>query len=108
VVHYATEVEQEAPHDLPGGKITPTPWPSQGQVEFTDVVFKYRPELPPVLKGLNMSVKPGEKIGIMGRTGAGKSSIMTALFRIVELTSGSISIDGIDISKVGVTVVYPT
>lgn len=101
VVHYATEVEQEAPHNLPGDKITPTSWPSQGQVEFTDVVFKYRPELPPVLKCLNMSVKPGEKIGIVGRTGAGKSSIMTALFRMVELTSGSISIDGVDISKFG-------
>ena len=103
VVYYATEVEQEAPHDLPGDKITPTPWPSQGQIEFADVVFKYRPELPLVLKGLNMTIKPGEKIGIVGRTGAGKSSIMTAIFRIVEITPGSISIDGIDISKIGLT-----
>jgi len=60
-----------------------------------------RAGLPPVLKGLSLSVGAGEKIGVVGRTGAGKSSIMMALFRIVELTSGSIMIDGIDISKIG-------
>ena len=64
-------------------------------------MLRYRPELPPVLKGLSMSVQGGEKIGIVGWTGAGKSSIMTALYRLVELTSGSILIDGVDISKVG-------
>ena len=65
--------------------------------------MKYRPELPAVLRGLTMSICPGEKIGIVGRTGAGKSSIMTALYRLVELTSGSIVIDGVDISTVGLT-----
>jgi len=63
--------------------------------------MRYRPELPPVLKGLSMSLSPGEKIGVVGRTGAGKSSIMTAIYRMVELASGSISIDGVDISTVG-------
>jgi len=72
-------------------------------VEFKSVVFKYRPELPPVLRGVTMAIAAGEKIGIVGRTGAGKSSIMTALYRLVELTSGSILIDGVDISKVGLT-----
>ena len=65
------------------------------------VVLKYRPELPDVLKGLSISIRSGEKIGIVGRTGAGKSSIMAALYRLVELTSGSIVIDGIDIASVG-------
>ncbi|KAJ8520164.1 hypothetical protein ONZ45_g2986 [Pleurotus djamor] len=102
VVHYAKEVEQEAPHDLPDRK-PPAPWPSKGQVELKDVVLSYRPELPPVLKGINMNIKGGEKIGIVGRNGAGKSSIMTALFRIVELRSGSIIIDGVDTSTVGLT-----
>ncbi|KAH7925483.1 ABC transporter [Leucogyrophana mollusca] len=102
VAYYANEVEQEAPHQLDNTKV-PTNWPSEGQLDLKAVVMKYRPELPPVLKGLTMTIAPGEKIGIVGRTGAGKSSIMTALYRLVELTSGSISIDGIDISSVGLT-----
>ena len=70
---------------------------------MNQVVLKYRPELPEVLRGLTMSIRPSEKIGIVGRTGAGKSSIMTALYRLVELTSGSIIIDGVDVSTVGLT-----
>jgi len=70
-------------------------------VKFDQVVMSYRPGLPTVLKGLSIDVKGGEKIGIIGRTGAGKSSLMTALLRIVELTSGQITVDGIDISKIG-------
>ncbi|KAF7312085.1 ABC transporter protein [Mycena indigotica] len=100
VFHYATEVEQEAPDEIPGRKPA-APWPAQGQIEMKDIVLKYRPGLPAVIKGLSMTVKAGEKIGIVGRTGAGKSSIMTALFRLVELTSGSIVIDGVDISEIG-------
>lgn len=68
-----------------------------------NVVLRYRPELPEVLRGLTMSIRPGEKVGIVGRTGAGKSSIMTALYRLVELTSGSIVIDGVDVSQIGLT-----
>ncbi|KAJ7671586.1 ABC transporter [Mycena polygramma] len=100
VLHYANEVEQEAANQIPENKPA-APWPSKGQIEMKDIVLKYRPGLPAVIKGISMTVKPGEKIGIVGRTGAGKSSIMTALFRLVELTSGSIIIDGVDISKVG-------
>ncbi|KAF8623627.1 hypothetical protein AX17_007328 [Amanita inopinata Kibby_2008] len=102
IVHYATKIEQEAPYDLPAAK-PPTSWPTEGCVELENVVLSYRPELPPVLKGITMTVNAGEKIGIVGRTGAGKSSIMTALYRLVELSSGSIHIDGVDISKVGLT-----
>ncbi|KAI0342903.1 ABC transporter [Trametopsis cervina] len=102
IVHYATSLEQEPAHLLPEKK-PKGKWPSEGRVEMNNVVLKYRPELPDVLKGLTMTVNPGEKIGIVGRTGAGKSSIMTALYRLVELTSGSIVIDGVDISTVGLT-----
>jgi ABC-type multidrug transport system fused ATPase/permease subunit len=100
IVHYANEVEQEAPHQIKESAAPPS-WPSEGRIVMKDVFMKYRPELPFVLNGLSMEVASGEKIGIVGRTGAGKSSIMTALYRIVELSSGSIQIDGIDISKVG-------
>ncbi|KAJ3876293.1 ABC transporter [Lentinula edodes] len=102
VIYYAEEIEQEAAHELPD-KRPPSPWPSQGHVEFKDVILKYRPELPPVLKGISMNVKGGEKIGIVGRTGAGKSSLMSAIYRLVELASGSISIDGVNIANVGLT-----
>ncbi|KAM6504236.1 ABC transporter [Amanita muscaria] len=100
LTHYATEIEQEAPHELRDAK-PPKSWPAEGQVELDKVVLSYRPGLPVVLKGITMSVKGGEKIGIVGRTGAGKSSLMTALYRLVELSSGSIHIDGVDISKIG-------
>ncbi|KAF8166131.1 ABC transporter [Mycena galopus ATCC 62051] len=100
VLHYATEVEQEAPNEIPENKPS-APWPAHGKIEMNEIVLKYRPGLPAVIKGISMTVQAGEKIGIVGRTGAGKSSIMTALFRLVELTSGSIVIDGVDISKIG-------
>ncbi|GJE96593.1 ABC transporter [Phanerochaete sordida] len=102
VIHYANALAQEPPHALPAAR-PPAPWPAKGAVEMTGVVLRYRPELPDVLRGLTMAIRPGEKIGIVGRTGAGKSSIMTALYRLVELTAGSIVIDGVDISTVGLT-----
>ncbi|KAF9516365.1 hypothetical protein BS47DRAFT_1371770 [Hydnum rufescens UP504] len=79
----------------------PPSWPERGEVEFKDVVLSYRPGLPPVLQGISFVVDGGQKIGVVGRTGAGKSSLMAALFRLVELSSGSIHIDGLDISKLG-------
>lgn len=68
IVHYSTEIEQEAPHEIPE-RTPPAPWPSKGQVTLNSVVLKYRPELPPVLKGMTMTVQGGEKIGIVGRFG---------------------------------------
>ncbi|KAM0788854.1 hypothetical protein ACM66B_002939 [Microbotryomycetes sp. NB124-2] len=100
VLHYGNHLEQEAPAVIEDRR-PDKEWPSQGAIEFNKVVMRYRPELPPVLKGLSLSISAGEKIGVVGRTGAGKSSIMQALFRIVELTSGSITIDGVDIAQIG-------
>ncbi|CCO28288.1 Oligomycin resistance ATP-dependent permease YOR1 [Rhizoctonia solani AG-1 IB] len=100
ILHYAQHVEQEAPYEIPD-KEPPSSWPESGAVELKDVVMSYRPGLPAVLRGLSMRINGGEKIGIVGRTGAGKSSIMIALYRMVELTSGSISLDGVDISQIG-------
>lgn len=74
-------------------------WPEEGALEFVDVVLKYRPELETALNGLSFKINPGEKIGIVGRTGAGKSTITLAISRIVEIMSGQILIDGVDITK---------
>ncbi|ETO62174.1 hypothetical protein F444_19896 [Phytophthora nicotianae P1976] len=73
-------------------------WPRSSTVQFQDVVFSYKPGAAPVLKGLSFNIQNNEKIGIVGRTGAGKSSLTMALFRINELVSGRILIDGIDIA----------
>lgn len=76
-------------------------WPSEGTIEFKGYSTKYKPELDPVLKTINLNIKPKEKVGVVGRTGAGKSTLSLALFRLLESTEGSIEIDGVDISKIG-------
>lgn len=102
LLEYGNDLEVEAPHVIEETK-PPASWPSEGRIDFNSVVMSYRPGLPAVLKNLDLHVRPAEKIGVVGRTGAGKSSLMTTLFRLVELTEGSIEIDGIDISKIGLT-----
>jgi ABC-type multidrug transport system fused ATPase/permease subunit len=79
--------------------VTPnSAWPSSGHVEFRQLTLRYRPELPPVLERVSLQVKNGERIGIVGRTGAGKSTLVQTLFRIVEPPTGSVFIDGVDIT----------
>jgi ABC-type multidrug transport system fused ATPase/permease subunit len=77
-------------------------WPRSGKVTFDDVKLRYRPKTEMVLKGLDLEIQGGHKVGIVGRTGAGKSTVSLALTRIIELASGSIRIDGVDISKVNI------
>lgn len=100
IYHYAEKLESEAPFEI-AETAPPASWPSEGRIKFNHVFMAYQPTLPPVLKNLNISVGKGEKIGICGRTGAGKSTIMNALYRINELSSGSIEIDDLDISTLG-------
>ncbi|KAG1686732.1 Multidrug resistance-associated protein 9 [Nymphon striatum] len=76
----------------------PENWPIRGRISFQNVSMRYQPTLLPVLRGVTFDVFPGEKIGIIGRTGAGKSSLGVVLFRLVEISTGLIYIDGIDIS----------
>ncbi|KAH8811251.1 ABC bile acid transporter [Xylogone sp. PMI_703] len=82
------------------GRDAPTGWPTKGRVDVEDLVVGYGPELPPVLRGLTFSINGNERIGVIGRTGAGKSSLTLALFRFLEAQSGSIRIDGLDISQI--------
>jgi ATP-binding cassette subfamily C (CFTR/MRP) protein 1 len=96
--YYGTALEEEAPlHTIEVRKS----WPESGEIVFNNVQMRYRAGLPLVLNGLSMHVRGGERIGVVGRTGAGKSSIMSTLFRLVELSAGSITIDGLDISTIG-------
>ncbi|XP_074435930.1 ATP-binding cassette sub-family C member 10 isoform X1 [Larus michahellis] len=76
-------------------------WPSQGLVEFQQVVLAYRAGLPNALDGVSFTVYPGEKVGIVGRTGSGKSTLFLALFRMLEPKSGRILLDGVDSQLVG-------
>jgi ABC-type multidrug transport system fused ATPase/permease subunit len=82
------------------GADPPAHWPSEGRLEFHDLDVGYAPDLPSVLKGLTFSVDRNERIGVVGRTGAGKSSLTLAIFRFLEAREGSIHIDGLDISKI--------
>ena len=79
----------------------PATWPQTGQVSFENYAMRYREGLDLVLKSISCDVQGGEKIGIVGRTGAGKSSLTMALFRLVEAAAGKISIDGTDTAKIG-------
>ncbi|GES61683.1 ABC transporter [Aspergillus terreus] len=93
-----TVSEEASPQSL-----TPLPgnWPARGAVEFRDITASYASDTTqPVLKKLSLAIQSGQKVGICGRTGSGKSSLLSALFRIIELQSGSITIDGIDLNNV--------
>ncbi|KAJ3100113.1 hypothetical protein HDU97_002495 [Phlyctochytrium planicorne] len=95
-----TEIEQEAPAVIEGHR-PPENWPDRGSIKISNLFMRYSPQTPFVLKDISLDVAGGEKLGVVGRTGAGKSSLSLTLFRIVESTSGSIVIDGIDIATIG-------
>ncbi|KAM8945709.1 ATP-binding cassette sub-family C member 3 [Pelodytes ibericus] len=95
-----SETETEAPWTIED-KQPPKDWPSKGEVELMNYSVRYRAGLDLVLKNLNLKVKGGEKVGIVGRTGAGKSSMTLCLFRILEAAEGIIKIDDINISEIG-------
>ncbi|KAL9545898.1 hypothetical protein MBANPS3_006918 [Mucor bainieri] len=93
------EMDQEAPTET---DVKPPPeWPSQGAIKVDNLHVRYAADLEPVLKGLTFSIKPMEKVGIVGRTGSGKSTLALSFFRFIEAFEGSIFIDDVDISKIG-------
>ncbi|OBZ78499.1 Canalicular multispecific organic anion transporter 1 [Grifola frondosa] len=107
VLSYTLSITQT--FSAPEGAITtsndpPPSWPDKGEITFKDVQLAYREGLPLVLNGVSFTVRPGEKVGIVGRTGAGKSSLLQALFRIVNVQAGSITIDGLNIRDIGLDI----
>ncbi|KDQ12205.1 hypothetical protein BOTBODRAFT_57028 [Botryobasidium botryosum FD-172 SS1] len=99
-VLYYGRLPQEGPATTPSDP--PASWPAHGAIHFKDVQLAYRPGLPLVLKGVSFNVQPGEHVGVVGRTGAGKTSLLSALFRVVHpLAGGSVEIDGVDVARVG-------
>uniref|UniRef100_A0A671THT9 ATP binding cassette subfamily C member 12 n=1 Tax=Sparus aurata TaxID=8175 RepID=A0A671THT9_SPAAU len=93
-------ITSEAPRHIKEAEI-PEHWPKAGAITFQDYKMRYRENTPIVLNGLNFSIRAGEKLGIVGRTGSGKSTLGVALFRLVEPADGSIVIDGVDVMSIG-------
>ncbi|NXH94045.1 MRP2 protein, partial [Pachycephala philippinensis] len=98
-VHEYTKVKNEAPWVTK--KRPPRGWPSKGEIQFVDYQVRYRPELDLVLQGINCNIGSTEKVGVVGRTGAGKSSLTNCLFRVLEAAGGKIIIDEVDIATIG-------
>uniref|UniRef100_A0A671R9I3 Si:ch211-221f10.2 n=1 Tax=Sinocyclocheilus anshuiensis TaxID=1608454 RepID=A0A671R9I3_9TELE len=99
--HYIKNLESEGPRQICGSSAPASSWPEEGRITFQNVEMRYRDDLPLVLKNLSFSVLPEETVGIVGRTGSGKSSLGIALFRLAELSRGSIIIDGVNIAHIG-------
>ncbi|KAJ6764851.1 ATP-BINDING CASSETTE SUB-FAMILY C [Salix koriyanagi] len=93
-------IPREAPEVVEDNR-PPSNWPAVGKVDICDLQIRYRPDTPLVLRGISCTFEGGHKIGIVGRTGSGKTTLIGALFRLVEPTGGKIIVDGIDISKIG-------
>jgi len=99
VLEYA-QLPSEAPEIVHRNR-PPVSWPARGEVAFNNYSTRYREGLDLVLKNITLDIKSHEKIGVVGRTGAGKSSLTLALFRIIEADTGNINIDGLNTSNIG-------
>lgn len=94
------DLKPEAALELPDRQ-PPADWPQHGTIRFDHVKARYRENLDLVLKDVSFEIKAGEKVGVCGRTGAGKSSLTMVLYRIIEPEGGAVLIDGIDVGKIG-------
>lgn len=101
IIEY-TQLDQEDDLEKPTDeKLAKKGWPMNGKIEFDQVSMRYREELEPSIRNLSFTAQAGMIVGIIGRTGSGKSSILQTLFRLVDPEQGTIKIDGIDITEVG-------
>lgn len=92
--------EQTASEHSSGAQDPPQDWPGRGEISIANATAKYAPDKEAIaLSNISLTIRPGEKIGIVGRTGSGKSSLILTLFRMMDISSGSITIDGLNISK---------
>lgn len=95
VIEYSNvETEDQGGHDVPAA------WPCRGTIQVENLCVGYDPDAPPVLKGINFSIEDNQRVGVVGRTGAGKSSLTMALFRFLKAREGRILVDGIDIASI--------
>ena len=92
--------EEEKPAIVTGNR-PPSVWPHIGEVTVSELWVRYREDLDPVLKDVSFGLAGGEKLGVCGRTGSGKSTLMMTIYRLVEPLSGSVVIDGVDITRIG-------
>lgn len=92
------------PPEISSPKLTPpTGWPSEGRVAFRHVSMKYREHFPLALQDVNFETRPAEKVGIVGRTGSGKSTLFQVLFRLVDITAGEVLIDDLNVQLISLS-----
>ncbi|KAB8266731.1 P-loop containing nucleoside triphosphate hydrolase protein [Aspergillus minisclerotigenes] len=94
------EPEEHLSEDQAKSSVVPASWPTSGRVEFHNVTARYQEDGPDVLRNVSFVANPGERIGLVGRTGSGKSTLGLSLLRFVNIASGQITIDGVDITKI--------
>lgn len=98
---YFAKTKPEAAEEVPENDPADPAWPAEGRVQVQDLVLRYRADLPPALRGVSLDLEPGVRCGVVGRTGAGKSTLSSALFRMVEPEGGRILVDGVNILDIG-------
>ncbi|KAF9294921.1 hypothetical protein BGZ88_003089 [Linnemannia elongata] len=99
VVEYMDLEPEPAP--IIEGSRPPASWPHAGEIKIDHLTMRYAPDTPEVIKDISLTIQPGEKVGVVGRTGSGKSTLAISLFRFMDPAAGTITIDGIDICKIG-------